>query len=116
MEDKQELFALVELFGHSRIAGKVSDYQVGGASFVRIDVPASETEPAFTRFLHPNAIYAINPISEMMMKAMAERIKSKPIDIWDAEEIINRVNSARQLGEKQANTETEEEEEEPFKG
>jgi hypothetical protein len=40
MADKPETFeewALLELFGHQRLAGRVTEQQLGGASFVRVD-------------------------------------------------------------------------------
>lgn len=97
MDNKFELQAIVELFGHSRIAGKVSEQSIGGATFVRIDVPATKTQPPFTRFLNPSAIYAINPVTEDVATAIAERIESKPIQLWDAEEVMNRINALKQL-------------------
>ena len=39
MSEKKDQWAIVELFGHQRIAGKISEHAVGGCSFVRIDVP-----------------------------------------------------------------------------
>ncbi len=97
MEEKFELQAIVELFGHNKIAGKVSEQSIGGSTFVRVDVPNTTDQPSFTRFLHPNAIYAINPVSAEVALAMAERIRSKPIEIWDAEEVIKRINEKKQL-------------------
>ena len=35
-----EQWAIVEIFGHQRIAGKVTEQTIGGCSFVRVDVPA----------------------------------------------------------------------------
>lgn len=83
MEQKFELFAVVELFGHQRIAGKVSEQSIGVATFVRIDVPETTQQPKFTRIVNPTAIYAINPVTEEVMLQMAEMITSKPIDSWD---------------------------------
>ena len=34
-----ECFALVEIFGHTRIAGKVTEQVIAGTGFVRVDVP-----------------------------------------------------------------------------
>lgn len=42
MSEKFEQFAVVELFGHQIIAGKVSEQVIGGQGFVRVDVPAIE--------------------------------------------------------------------------
>lgn len=83
MEEKFELNAIVELFGHQRMAGKVTDQSVGGASFIRIDVPETKSQPAFTRIVNPSAVYAINPVTEEVMLYMAENITAKPIDAWD---------------------------------
>jgi len=83
MEEKFELNAIVELFGHQRMAGKVTDQSVGGASFIRIDVPETKSQPAFTRIVKPSAVYAINPVTEEVMLYMAENITAKPIDAWD---------------------------------
>ncbi len=46
--EKLELNAVVELFGHQRIAGKVTEQTVGSATFVRIDVPQTPREHGFS--------------------------------------------------------------------
>ncbi len=95
MENKIELFAIVELFGHQRIAGILSEQTIGGSSFIRVDVPEVEDSPAFTRMFHPNAIYAINPVTEEMMKHSAASIKSKPIQPYDAREMLVRIEQLK---------------------
>jgi len=85
--EKLELFAIIELFGHQRIAGKVSEQTVGSSTFVRIDVPETKTQPKFTRIVNPTAVYAINPVTEEVMIQMAEQISVKPIDAWDIREM-----------------------------
>lgn len=97
MTEKFELFAIVELFGHNRIAGKVTEQVIGGASFVRVDVPSTEASPAFTRLLHPNAIYAINPVTEEVATGYAARIQVKPIETWDAREVLKRIDEMKKL-------------------
>ena len=83
MENKLELNAVVELFGHNRMAGKVTEQSIGVATFIRIDVPETSQQPKFTRLVNPSAIYAINPVTEEVMLQMAEMITSKPIESWD---------------------------------
>lgn len=46
---------VLELFGHQRIAGYVSEYNFAGSSFVRVDVPEVGNTPAFSKMFHPNA-------------------------------------------------------------
>ena len=83
MEEKFELNAVIELFGHNRISGKVTEQSIGSATFIRIDVPETDHQPKFTRIVHPNAVYAINPVTEEVMLHMANVIQQKPIEAWD---------------------------------
>jgi hypothetical protein len=48
-QQKFEQWAIVELFGHQRIAGLVTEQAVGGCSFVRVGVPETPNNPAWTR-------------------------------------------------------------------
>jgi hypothetical protein len=90
-------WAIVELFGHARIAGKVTEEQIGGASFIRVDVPELEvrgsrldaggripveTRPAFTRYFGPAAIYSITPVDEDIARRAAEAIRPEPVTVY----------------------------------
>lgn len=68
-----EVHALVELFGHQRIAGKVSEQVIAGTGFIRVDVPATK-KAAYTRFFNPAAIYGITPVDEATALALAGSI------------------------------------------
>src|SRR5205807_1686045 len=57
-----EEWALVELFGHSRIVGKVTEATIAGGAFIRVDVPDKDGNTVFTRFFGPGAIYSMSPI------------------------------------------------------
>lgn len=85
-QEKFEQWCLVELFGHSRIAGLVTEQSIGGQSFVRVDVPATSTSGGFTRLFGAAAIYAMNPIAEDIVRGLAEQIQAKPITAWDLPE------------------------------
>lgn len=76
---KFEAFAIVELFGHTVIAGKVSEQTIGGQGFVRVDVPAVGELEAYTKFYGAGAIYAITPTDEKTAKAAAQGLQAKPI-------------------------------------
>lgn len=41
-QEKQQFWALVELMGHTRIAGLVTEVEFGGAKMIRVDVPEVE--------------------------------------------------------------------------
>ncbi len=55
-----EQFAIVELFGHQVIAGKVSEQVIGGQGFIRVDVPTTESQEGFTKALFDLMLFISN--------------------------------------------------------
>jgi len=89
-------WALVELMGHQRIAGRVTEAEIGGCKFVRVDVPESDDgRQPMTKFLGPASIYAITPMSEESARSVASRIDAAPISAWDARRLVEIENSKR---------------------
>lgn len=82
-DEKFEQWAIVELFGHARIAGLVTEQTIGGSSFVRVDVPAVAGSPAFTKCYGQGAIYAISFVDRDIALAAAEKLRAKPITPYD---------------------------------
>jgi hypothetical protein len=76
-------WALVELFGHQKIVGKVSEATLAGGAFIRVDVPEFNKEPAFTRFFGPGAIYSINPLTEEVARALAVNNRNVPVNRYE---------------------------------
>jgi hypothetical protein len=91
MEKKFETPAIIELFGHTRMAGMISEQAIGGSTFIRVDVPETESQPGFSRMLNPSAIYAINPVTDEVMTEMAKGFSVKPIQAWDIREMIKKL-------------------------
>lgn len=90
-QTKTEFWALIELFGHAKIAGKVSEQTIGGCSFLRVDVPSIDDQPAFTRLFGQGAIYSITVTDEQTATAAARHWQPRPMDTWTIAEV------ARQL-------------------
>lgn len=99
-------FAIVELFGHQRVAGKISQQTFGGASFVRVDVPEIEAQEreyvdgrgyvtsvrtiqAHTRSFGGGAIYAINWCDETTAQIAARAIKHEPLSPYSVKSAID---------------------------
>lgn len=88
--DKQkfEQWALLELFGHQRLAGRVTEETIGGQSFVRVDVPecpAHDDKPAtqaFTKLFGPGAIYSISFMDEAAARIFVRQLRVQPIEVW----------------------------------
>lgn len=82
-EQKFESFAIVEVMGHSRYAGFVTEQAIGGASFVRVDVPAVGDIAAFTKLLGAGSIFAITPVSKETARAAAASYRATPVNVWE---------------------------------
>lgn len=95
MEEKFEVPAIVELFGHQKIAGIVTEHNFGGATFLRVDVPETKVNPKFTRFINPSAVYALNPVTKEVMEGMASALQVKPIDEFDMRVFMKRLDALK---------------------
>lgn len=62
--DAYEGPAIVELFGHMRLAGTVREVDQYGTKMLRVDVPEVDGRPGFTTFKGGNALYAVTPTTE----------------------------------------------------
>lgn len=83
-----DVFAIVELFGHSRIAGRVCEQVIAGQGFLRVDVPILPADaryaaqPGFTRLYGPGAIYSITPVSEEIAKQAAQSMRVTQVNVF----------------------------------
>lgn len=98
-QEKFDLWCVVELFGHSRIAGRCTEQNVAGTNMLRVDVPDTSNQPGFTRFLSSGAIYAINPVSERVARQIAENLQIQPVNIWDVRHLVDQKLKSLQDGE-----------------
>jgi hypothetical protein len=86
-QPKFDEWALIELFGHQRIVGKVTEASIAGGAFVRVDVPNSDGTTRFTRFYGPSAIYSINPVSREIALVLAERQNVEPVSRYELKQL-----------------------------
>lgn len=81
-DQKFEGYCILELFGHTQLAGLVTEASIGGCSFVRVDVPSVNDRPAFTKFYGNGAIYSMTPVDEAAARAALERIMPRPVSVY----------------------------------
>lgn len=117
-EQAATMYAVVELFGHQKIAGAVSEQTFGGSTLVRVDVPeiqfqekdynswdedkreypvTQRTIAAHTRSFGPGAIYSINWCDEETAKAAARSIQHEPLKPYSAREAIEQLRSTPRM-------------------
>lgn len=84
-ESQPELkaWALVELFGHQRIVGYLSQQTFGTGVLFRVDVPdltkdGKTVRQGFTRYFGLSAIYSITPVDEATVRRMLPSIDGTP--------------------------------------
>jgi hypothetical protein len=85
-------WVVLELMGHRRLAGLLTEQEIAGHGFLRLDIhgpirykPTGEAidEKIATQFYSPSSVYAITPTSEATARAFAERNQPAPISRWD---------------------------------
>lgn len=79
-------WAIVEIMGHQRYAGRVSEQTIAGGALLRIDIPATPRQPAYSKLFGVSSVYAITPTTEELATAMAANINAAPITIYDLPE------------------------------
>ncbi len=94
---KVDFWAIVEVMGRRKYAGRVTEQVIGGTSFVRVDVPAREEEPAFSKLFGPGSIYCITPVGEDVARGLASRLREQPVSVWDLPEAWRERIQARTL-------------------
>jgi hypothetical protein len=82
-DEKFEAWGLLELFGHQRLAGKLTEQTIGGCHFVRIDVPPVGDIQGYTRFFTSGAIYSMTPTSESIARGLATRLQAMPVQPYE---------------------------------
>ena len=86
---KFEQWCVVEIMGHKKFAGFVTEQAIGGSSFVRIDVPEltlpnGTTLAAFTKLFGAGSIYCLSPCTEETAKAFAQQMRSEAFSLYEA--------------------------------
>lgn len=75
-------WCIVEQMGHRRLVGHVTEVQIAGAGFLRLDEIGTDDSPGRTQFLAPASIFALHPVDEAMARAAV-----RPADPWSVPEL-----------------------------
>jgi hypothetical protein len=75
-------WCIVEIMGFSKIAGRVTEETIAGTAFIRVDVPETDNNPAYTKYFGGSSIYAITPVSEEIARLALSQMRSEPIQIY----------------------------------
>lgn len=80
-----QTWAIVEIMGHRRLAGWLTEQQIAGAGFLRLDVPATDPDAGFdaTQLYRPDSIYCITPCTEDTARRAAGIGRVAPVQQWE---------------------------------
>jgi hypothetical protein len=86
MTDTHELrdfgWCVLELMGHRRLGGRVTEDLIAGAKVLRIDIP--DGDGMTTQFYGGGALYAMTPTSEEAARAVAAAVgRPEPVHRWE---------------------------------
>jgi len=77
-----EGWAILELFGHSQLAGYVTTAIIGTSGMLRVDVPEVDGAPAYTRFYGPGAIYSLTLVTEDLARKAIRAIRPQAVTVY----------------------------------
>jgi hypothetical protein len=75
-------WVILELKGHWRGAGWLTEATLAGANFLRLDVPGLPTEGGLTQFIEPGSVYRITPTTEAVARGVAYSTPA-PVQRWE---------------------------------
>jgi len=88
MSDKQEndefgVWAVVELMGHVKVAGFVTEQVLFGTTVGRIDIPAGDGEAPLTQYFGGSTLYRLTPTTEQLARAFAKGNRPRPVSRFE---------------------------------
>lgn len=100
-QQKLETWAIVEIMGHQRFAGYVSERAIGGASLLQVDVPECDGRAAFTKLIGVGSIYAITPCTEETARAAAQHYRTRAFHEYELPRLPAPVDQGRDAQEQE---------------
>ena len=67
-QNKWEGWMIVELVGHRRLAGMVTEEVIAGKAMLRLDIPDRKGS-IVTQYVNPDSVYALTPCDEKIARA-----------------------------------------------
>lgn len=71
-------YAVVEMMGHRKIVGLVTESDISGGQLIRVDVLGSTGEPERTEYVGVGSIYCLTIVTEEVAKKTAQSYAPRP--------------------------------------
>lgn len=76
-------WAIVEIMGHRRLTGFLTEQEIGGRPMLRIDVLGANP---VTQIYSPEALFCITPVTEETARRAAGLNQVAPVRLWELPE------------------------------
>ena len=83
VNSETDVWGIVEIMGHSRFAGRISQSQQFGVPLIRIEIPETKNAPAFEKHFGAASIFAVTPCTEAAARLAAEQFRERPTVLVD---------------------------------
>lgn len=80
--ERFEIWAIVELMGHVKMAGKVCEEERFGTKMGRIDIPGPG-KSFVTQWFSGSSVYRMTPTTEEVARAVARNNAPAPVNTWE---------------------------------
>ena len=75
-------WAIVELMGHIKLAGRLSEEEKFGSKIGRLDIP-TEGDDFITQYFGGGSVYRITFVTEAVARHVATQTAPAPVSPWD---------------------------------
>jgi hypothetical protein len=73
-----ENWAILEIMGHERLAGRITETNIAGVPMLRVEVP-TEKLPGFTRLLSGASIFSLTPVPQDVATIVAGQLQKTAV-------------------------------------
>lgn len=83
-----EGWAILEVMGHRRLAGHVSEATIAGAAMLRIDIPGKEHgQIKATQYYSGSSIFSLTPTTEELARKEANPTEWQPLQLGEGGDV-----------------------------
>jgi hypothetical protein len=74
-----ENWAILEIMGHERLAGRITETNIAGVPMLRVEVPTTEKLPGFVRLLSGASIFSLTPVPQDVATIVAGQLQKTAV-------------------------------------
>lgn len=105
-------WVILELMGHRKLAGRLSEREIAGKGFLQLDIPGADGG-FHSEIYSPDSVYCITPVEKQIAETMAMDIRRMPIHRLYAERVLKAHQLSLPVGDEDEDSEEDYEDEDP---